>query len=269
MADPYNNSVTYDKKWETKENQKALDLLDKKYFDMSECSPSCPVSWAPEVLALMDLLDKELGIAYNTSTLRAYRPQGNINEWFIVGPWKSAASAFRSHFLEAPPEWRKKKYSPMEKVERVISAFMHPIRYGLRCLRILKVNPILNKFKKPKLFLSQVKEKYGSLEVYFSCPDVYEEWVDKEIRKTEMKLAIKGAYYPVESFWNAKISYHVGNEYSPDIVEVEKGISSYNNEPYINVSKTTYRQVMKDMGLDLKEIEIKAMLAAQKKANTP
>jgi len=86
----YNNEVTYNKKWETPENKAALKKLYDKFFDRSYAAPSCPIAWAPEVLELLELLDKELGIERNTSTIGAYYVQGTPLEWFIIGPFKGA-----------------------------------------------------------------------------------------------------------------------------------------------------------------------------------
>lgn len=267
MSDPYNNSVTYDEKWETEENKAAYEKLDKKYFDRSYASPSCPTAWAPEVLELLETLDKELGIERNTRTLRAYYPQGSFGDWFFKSPIKDAFSTFKRHFFEPKPEWQKKNYSLFEKLEKVAGAFTHPIGYGFRCIKILHINPILNRIFKPKLALSQLKEKYGRLTIYFNAPEAFEDWVNNEIRKTTVKLAMKGAYYPIESLWDASVEYNVGTEYEPDVVDVERGISSYDNKPYTKVRKTVYRKAMKDVGLNLQDIEMKAMLAASKKDN--
>lgn len=48
----YNNEVTYDPKWNTEENQKALDELNP-LLEETECWSDCPLSWAQEVLVLI------------------------------------------------------------------------------------------------------------------------------------------------------------------------------------------------------------------------
>ena len=77
----YNNEVTYNDKWDTVENREALKRLEDKYFSKSECGPSCPVSWAPEVLEMMDKPQKELGFCRNESTMGGYYVQGNHIKW--------------------------------------------------------------------------------------------------------------------------------------------------------------------------------------------
>lgn len=261
----YNNHITYDEKWNTKENNKALKTLQDKYFDRSECSPDCPVAWAPEVLELLDLLDKELGITYNTSTMRGYYIRGNMFRWFMIQPWTNALYSFKKEFFY--PSAYREKDPILKRPLNVLKEFFHPIKYGLKSLKMQLINPLLNKLFKPKLYLSQIKEKYGSLTMYVSSSDVHEEWVEKEIRRTELKLAIKGAYYPVESFWDAAISYSVGNNYHPDIITTKE--ETFNNETSINVKRTTFRNLMKEMNLDLKDIEQKSIIRQSQNKDLP
>lgn len=261
----YNNEVTYHKKWETPENQAILEKLDRKYFDKSICYPSCPPAWAPEILELLNLFDKELGIAYNTSTLRSYYPQGNWISWFITSPAKNFWYSLKNVFKY---EEHSKK-TIIDKVVNILPSTFRSYGYGYRCIRVKYINPILNNIFKPKFQLDQIKEKYGHLTIYYTCPPAFEEWVDREIRKVELKLALKGAYYPIESFWDSASSRNVNNEYHPDTVEVEKGINSYDGKPYTSVTKTMYRGLMKELGLNLQDVEMKAMMAASKREKFP
>lgn len=265
----YNNEVTYDKKWDTPENRAALAKLERKYFNQSNCAPGCPVSWAPEVLEMMDYLQKELGFERNTSTMRGYYIQGNPKDWFIVDPWTNLFSAFKSNFLESPTDTiridgeRKKVSRPfLKRVARLYEGFTHSIKYGFRAIRIKYINNLLNKIDKPKIRLSQIKEKYGELTCYFDTSPAFEKFVEDEVRKTELKLAKKGAYYPVESFWDAKTSYSVGTEYRPDIITAKVDES----DGTIDITETTYRALMKELGFDLKEIKQKAELSQAIKA---
>jgi hypothetical protein len=251
----YNNEVTYDKKWNTPENEAALKKLDKKFFDKSECSPSCPVAWAPEVLEMLETLEQELGLKYNESTMRAYYIQGTPFDHFVTGPFKQAWSVFHSQFLETiDPEktWAlaAREKPVMYRLKRVVDAGLHSIRYGFRALRITRVNPILNKIYKPKVRLSQIKEKYGSLNLYFSSADCYEQYIESLVAKTEIKLAMKGCYWPVESMWGTSTSWSCGTEYNPDVYETSK-----EKDGCTMVSKTTHRAAMRELDLDLKDIE--------------
>lgn len=259
----YNNEITYAAHWDTPENRAALEKLQRKYFDKSECAPDCPVAWAPEVLELMDKLEAELGFLHNTHTMRGYYIQGNPVNWFLKDPWSALFSSFRHNFFGDgkkkrvySDDYKTKTYisKPVkERLHDVSKAFVHPIKYGFRACIIKYVNPIRNKIEKRKITLGQLKEKYGELTCYFHTPDSYEEYVDREVRKTELKLAIKGAYYPIESFWDSGVGYSVGTEYRPDTIttQVEK-------DGTIRVSETKYRSLMKELGLNLKEIKEKA-----------
>ena len=257
----YNNDVTYADKWETPENKAALAILEKKYFNKSECSPSCPVAWAPEVLEMMDYIQENFGFKHNTKTIRGYHIQGNPYEWFVKDPWSNFFTAFNNNvfgevydYIKVEGQTTKKKIKRplMKRIKRIFSGTFFSVGYGLRASRVLYVNPILNKLQRNQVTLGQLKEKYGSIRCYFDA-GALEEAVEYQVRKCEMKLAMKGCYYPVESFWNAGSSYHVGNEYRPDIIT-----SKVLPDGTISITETKYRAVMQELGLDLKEIAAKA-----------
>lgn len=267
----YNNEVTYNEQWNTPENRKALETLQRKFFDKSECSPDCPVAWAPEVLELMETLERELGFYYNESTMRGYYIQGTPKDWFLYDPILSIKSAFESNILSAPADWSKPRgpdgtrprKSAVKRFLALLTAPLHSVGYGFRALKIKYIHPILNKIRKPKIRLGQLKEKYGELTCYFHTTDAFEEYVDREVRKTEIKLALKGCYYPIEGFWTASIGYTVGTEYRPDTITTKVDPK----DGTINVKETTYRGVMKELGLDLKEIEKKYIMKQASKAD--
>jgi hypothetical protein len=270
-----NNDVTYADKWDTPENQAALAELERKYFPKSECGPHCPAGWAPEVLEMMDNIERELGFLHNESTMQGYRIQGTPKDWFIVNPWKGLLYAFKRNVFESPNDYIRSKGMRKIKeriprpisgrVKAIISAFFQPMGYGLRALRIRYVNSLLNKLQRRKVRLAQLKEKFGYLTLYYSCNDAYKGFVEKEIKKCAIKLAVKGAYYPIETLWDAGVSYNIENEYEPDSVKVEE--YEYNGERQVKLTKTTYRKVMKELGLDLKDIEQKAILRKASKAD--
>lgn len=266
----YNNEVTYADKWDTPENKAAAEILDKKYFDRSICSPSCPVAWAPEVLELLETLDKELGIQYNEQTIRAYRVEGNLWEWFITSPLSNMWHAFHYRFLKAHEEdsrYYKKNIagvSSMKRLKEVLSAGLDRIKYGIKATRVTYINKHLNKYLKPKLTLSQIKEKYGDLVLYFNCPPAFEDYVENLVRKTKIKLAVKGCFYPVESFWDAGTSYNVGNEWRPDVMSVKESIDS-KGVKHITITETKYRAIMQELGINLEEVRAKAEAKAAEK----
>lgn len=265
----YNNDVTYDAKWETPENKAALALLEKKYFDKSECSPSCPVSWAPEVLAMMDELHELFGFRHNEKTLRGYYVRGNVVDWFIKDPWSAFFSSFNSNVFGKPTDYlgknpdgskSKVRRSVWSRIKHIASAVAHPIKYGIRASKVVYINPRLNRFQRNLITLGQLKEKYGSLTCYFHSP--VGEAVDEIVRKCEIKLAMKGAYYPLESFYDAGTRYDVGNEYRPDVIT-----SVTNPDGTITVTETKYRAAMQSLGVDLKDVAEKSAALKAQKAN--
>lgn len=257
----FNNEVTYHEKWNTPENKAALEELNRLYFDKSGCSPDCPLAWAPEVLELMNLIESELGIEYNTSTMRGYRIQGNPKDWFLINPFVNLIESFRNDIMKAPTDWsqprgadgERPKLSVVARFKRFLCSPFTAFSYGFRAIKIKHINAILNRIYKPKVELAQIKEKYGSLRLYYGSPLVYKEWIDREVRKTEIKLAMKGAYYPIESFWDSGSSYTTGTEFHPDVIS-----STLDKKGNHVVTETLYREIMKDLGLDLEEIKRKA-----------
>lgn len=250
----FNNAVTYDKKWETPENIAARAKIAKKFFDRSLCCPDCPVAWAPEVLELLETLDKELGIARNTQTMGGYHiHKGGL----FIQPFMAGWDEFKNTFIVArdPDSYVAKslaKQSILQRLKRPIAAYLNSVQYHVKSFKITHVNSLMNKILKPKVHLSQIKEKYGELTVYFTSSGAHEEYIENLIKTTELKLAIKGAYYPVESFWGATMGYSVGTTYNPDTITTKQ-----ESDGAVYVTKTTYRNIMKEMGLDLKDIELK------------
>ncbi len=257
----YNNDVTYDKKWETPENKAALATLEKKYFDRSECTPDCPVAWAPEVLEMMDELHQLFGFKHNEKTLRGYYIRGTAFEWFVKDPWNAFFSSFNRNVFGKPYDYiynpaltkseRKVRRSIWGRIKNIASSVAYPIKYGLRASRVMYVNPRLNRFQRNLITLGQLKEKYGSLTCYFHSP--VESAVDEVVRKCMVKLAMKGAYYPLESLYDYGTRYNVGNEYRPDVIT-----SVTNPDGTITVTETTMRAAMQSLGIDLKDMAVKA-----------
>lgn len=255
----FNNEVTYNEKWETPENKAALKKLVEKYFARSRCYPDCPVSWAPEVLELLETLDKELGISYNTDTSYGYYITFNLVSQLFIQPFKDAGSTFYDNFIkriDGRSEYEVKKRSKpvLVRLASVFDSFMTSPKYCLKAFKIRYINQLLNLIYKPKLTLDQVKEKYGGLRIYFTTSEFYEPYVEHLIAKTEIKLALKGCYYPVESFWNAGRSRYVGNDFYPDIVKSEEKIDSDGKKVY-DVFESTHRKAMKELGIDLSTME--------------
>lgn len=252
----YNNEATYADKWNTPENMAALKKIEDKYFDKAICASDCPVSWAPEVLELMDTLDKELGFRYNVSSNRGYHIT-EFTSWFFTSPIKQGFKAIWTQLFKKPKsmnaDWSGKIPKPFkERLKCISSSFINPILYGIRSTKIIYVNPLLNKIFKNRISLSQLKEKYGRLELYFSVADPYEKWVEEQIALCEVKLAIKGAYYSLENLYDNAISFQIETDYHPESVTITHG--EYNGQKTVTLKTTTHRKAMVECGLDLKEM---------------
>ena len=200
----YNNEITYHEKWNTPENLAAFKMLKRKYFSKSICGPSCPVAWAPEVLEMMNTLQRKLGFYHNESTIQGYHVQGNPLRWFIINPYKGLIYSFQKNVLSKPTKYNRKNQTstPKSFSERAIATstgFFEPIMYGLRALTVQYVNPIRNRIENNKIHLSQLKEKYGYLTCYFDADDKkYKDIISSEISKCAIKLTEKGCYYSIE-----------------------------------------------------------------------
>jgi len=260
MADIFNNKITYDKKWDTNESSKYLQLLEK-YFCRTDCGSSCPSAWAKEVYELLTEIDKEFGIARNTSTLGGYTMSTSWYYCLSVGPYVRAAGQLYYNFfgykqLDQRNKWQREMYESMSIPKKFLNAFRtigSTYTYGARIFMPQVVNPILNKLLKPKVHISQVKEKYGEFLVYFSGPEWLEDHINNLIAKTEVRLAMKGAYYSLESLWDKGMSHTILNDWHPDDINIETGVDMKGSS-WKNVKKTTHRKAMKELDLDLKEI---------------
>jgi len=245
----YNNDVTYDKKWDTEENRAALAKLEAKFFPRSNCCPDTPLAWAPEVLELLETIDRELGIARNVNTMEGYTIQDSFFQWWFVSPFKRTWWAIESA-LGPTPSYRKTPYTIKERLTPIKSAPIDSVIYAYRATMVRYVNPLINRVLKPKANLSQIKEKYGSLTLYLDVPNAFEEWVDRLERECEVKLAIKGAYYPLASLWDTSSTRYLSSKWNQDetTIEVDKDGTR-------KLKKTLYRQMMVDMGVDVSQFQ--------------
>jgi hypothetical protein len=194
-----NNDVTYHEKWDTLENNAALKKLDEKFFDRSICSPHCPPAWAPEVLEMLEHIDQKFGIKRNTSTIRAYRISNTMFELFVKATYNNVTYA-----LFKEQDRKGNKYSLKERLSRAKEELFRTLTYARKAFMVKHVNGIINRALKPQVELSQIKEKYGYLTLYFHCENAeYKEYINKLVKETTIKLATKGAYYPLETIKKA------------------------------------------------------------------
>jgi len=195
-----NNDVTYHEKWDTMENNAALKKLDEKFFDRSICSPSCPVGWAPEVLEMLEHIDQKFGIKRNTETIRAYRVTNTMFQLFIKAPFNGVMYA-----LKTKESLKGKQYSFGDRLQRAKIELFRTLTYARKAFMVKYVNGIINFVLRPKVDLSQIKEKFGYLTLYFRVDNPeYKEYIHKLEREVVIKLATKGAYYPLEQVLKVK-----------------------------------------------------------------
>ncbi len=253
--DRYNNGVTYHKAWDTPENKKWNEILHKEYLERPYCSSDCPLAWSKEVYELLKSIDKKFGIQYNTSSIRGYSVRGNPVKWFITDPLKSVTihhiefiigKNFTDDRKWIVRHWPKELSERLKSLpKRIFDSFVGLFGDYVRAIRNVKVvyiNRYLNKLLNKQVQLSQVKEKYGSLTIYFSAPDYLDEYIEKQIKIVEVKLSLKGAYHSLSSFWNSYSGWATGTEYHPDVITTEK-----NENGTFYVKKTGYRGIIKDM----------------------
>lgn len=195
-----NNDVTYHEKWDTMENNAALKKLDEKFFDRSVCSPSCPVGWAPEVLEMLEHIDQKFGIKRNTETIRAYRITNTMFELFIKAPYNGVM-----YSLKTKESFKGEQYSFEDRLQRAKIELFRTLTYARKAFMVKHVNGLINAVLRPKVELSQIKEKYGYLTLYFHVDNPeYKEYINKLQREVVIKLATKGAYYPLEQVLKVK-----------------------------------------------------------------
>lgn len=200
----YNNEVTYDKKWETKKNRHyrdmAMDIAKK-----SECMSSIPLSWAREVYFFLRHLEHTYGIKYPTRTHMGYYLPSipKTLRIMFIDPItrlpKTLKKLYKDVFSE--PSKFQKKYAPTRKdrVKETLFGFCGRggYLYGWQLAWHRLYGFAYNKIKRPKIGLGQFKEKFGYVTVYYDAPDDISKEVDRYIKRLELSLARKGAYYDV------------------------------------------------------------------------
>lgn len=250
----FNNEVTYSDRWKTKENITYVEKCGKLLKNKTTCGCSVPASWAKEVYELLEYLDKEFGIAYNMPyeapqdpiKLLAYLFLAPLSGLFKKGRWERE----HKHFFAL--------------VSYRIRACIRDIKFRWQRFYFTVKKNIVNSITKPKIRIDQVKEKYGELRIYYGSVDYLDEYIDEKIREVEIKLALKGAYFPVENLYDSGTSFQNDDEvYSvTDKAYTRQDGTLYE---YEEVSIKTYRKTMRKMGLNIDEIKQKSKEALELK----
>ena len=185
----YNNDVTYNKKWDTPENKEYNRQVYDILKDRTMCFSDCPLAWSKEVLEFLVELDKEFGIGYNAPyelSLRSY-----LNKFF---------ESFKI-FVEKLSIYETLPDDIMTIQIKKFKKFFDHQKFHFKRFYMTYKRRLVNKIQKPKIYLSQVKEKYGRLEIYFSAPEYIYDYIEKKKKEVEVKLAVKGAYFKLEEMY--------------------------------------------------------------------
>ncbi len=250
----YNNEVTYHDKWDTEENKKYQDKLGKLMKYKARCGTYAPNGWAPELYEMMSSLDEMYGIRYNLA----------FKEWWTLkNSWEGLlARPVKALF---GPDKHLRKYESNNVFVRGwkrIKAAFRLYTFYLERLWITNYAEFYNWWYKPLIQIDQIKEKYGELRIYHSSPDGLYEFVEKLAAEVEVKIALKGAYRPIESLYYASYcTYNKVNRY-------EVAPCSYRPEEQI-LSDYRYREIMHEHNLDLDEIKRKADIRQQELDSMP
>jgi len=144
------------------------------------------------------------GISWNSETIRAYRVSGYWWLLLTLQPYINATLSMYNSLVadkNSKNEWTRKYNATLTLRKKFLNAFScipSTYSYGFKAFRVQILSHVMNWWLKPKVTLTQVKEKYGSLRVsFYSTSDEISSHIEKLVRETEMKLAIKGAYYPI------------------------------------------------------------------------
>ena len=201
-----NNDVTYADKWDTKQNRN-YQRMALAIAKRSDCKSSVPLSWAREVYFFLNLLEQKYGIAYATSTMDGYYLPKGIRGWFselVVIPIKRLPSLIKRLYKDVfkePSKW-KLKHTPtrMDRVRDTLFGYggRSGYFYGYRALKHVIYGRLYNRIKNPRIHLSQFKEKFGYVTVYFNASEEIEKEVNSYINKLQYALSKKGAYYKME-----------------------------------------------------------------------
>jgi hypothetical protein len=220
------------------------------FLNRTDAYSYCPVDWTPEVLELLEELDNTLGIKRNTQTI-----DGMLIEKSYKSYIKIAIESFY-YFSKRTIQygWQyENKYgykrsdtiekNALQKTKSIFDLSMFPIVHALKAIKAKTINNILNKIHKPKIVITQIKEKYGTLRLYYIADPIYRTYVDDLIKKAEVKLAKRGVYScSIEDMWNIKEQITFGdNAYCQEDYDVK--VESNNKV----LTKTVYRQMIKEL----------------------
>jgi len=231
----YNNEVTYAKCWDNKRARKFQKKL-RKFLKRTDCMSDCPLAWSEEMYNFIVDIDKRFGIARTTNTFHGFYFQGSDFGNIFVEPLKRLFGKYQ------PPkqEWAL-KYEPKTKlgflIKRIKNA-KHVFSYGVRTCFYKYYRRLMDYIFKPQVHISQIKEKYGTLRVYFNANDsAIDKYIEQKINEMEFRIAQKGAYFPLADMmgWFSTSYTDHGHEVKP------------NSSGGYGITKYKYRIIARDL----------------------
>lgn len=197
-----NNDVTYADHWDTPENR-WYKKQAMKYANRSHCESSIPLSWAREVYFFLKELDDKFGIQYAQDTYRGYYVPDRKEFLYLlfVSPIRRLPGTLKAMFKDVfNPSKYKLKSSPtvLGRWNETLFEFRGSTLHAWSMLAFLIRGYIHNKRTKPQVNLSQFKEKYGYVTIYYQAPTEASFWIDNRRKILERDLSRKGAYYDLD-----------------------------------------------------------------------
>jgi len=180
------NDRIYDKKWQTKENKeyakKAKSFLELR----APLYSRVPDSWAKEVYELLMLWEKQHGITITDS-----KYFNSYDHSFSFKGLKIAVLAYFRYLKKKPTKFDPDKKQALWDLKRDLAIFTVLFRKTL--------GKLINIRKKPGIHITQLKEKYGRLVIYWEATNKQDELFIKDMVKYDIKrvseeLTAKGVY---------------------------------------------------------------------------
>ena len=176
------NDRIYHKKWETPELIKIKKRLTRKLEIMVPLNCSIPLSWAEEIEDLLDLWENQHGIAY---TKQPYWNSYNYTyKEILLRFWQE----LKRYIKNPKSEFSDRKLWLYRAFRPVVGK---PIRYLF--------GKFWEAYRKPTLHITQIKEKWGTLRVYYDLsPRSHhseKSMIEYDIKNIGEKLTKKGVYF--------------------------------------------------------------------------
>jgi len=183
------NERIYNDKWKTEENKKISKKLNNLLEVKVPLHCQVPLSWAKEISDLIKLWEGQHGIVYTQEIyFNSYRVD------FDLKSLKTLYYDLKNFFFN------RKQPSKLTGNDWQKHAFKRSLKAPLVIIYRKIVGRFLNFKNKPTLYISQIKEKWGLLTVYYTVvnctnPKYIEDMIEYDIKRVSEELIKKGVYY--------------------------------------------------------------------------